>query len=183
MQIQESLKNKTVAINGLSRRQLAVRVDKPPIIDREKPAKNERYDLDNRAQLQEIGITLQPHLPKADEYCHYPKCEWAIIENKGNSLRNSIEQLESTAKQILTSEGKKIDRAIIIASKINKKEKKVFAKRGNVLYLKKNRKPVLIPTGSVKIPATLYTPEEIERQYKDFGGTLDYHFGNKEGFR
>jgi hypothetical protein len=157
-------------------------VDKPPIIERARPAKNERYDLDDPNQLKLIGVTLQPHLPRADEYSHYPHCEWAIIESKGNGLRNSIEQLESTAKQILTFKGKKIDRAIIIASKINKKEKRVFTKRGNVLYLKKNDKPVLIPADSIKIQATLYSPEEIEKQYQEFGRTLDYHMNKSGGF-
>ena len=180
MQIQESLKNRTVLIREAERGHLTVHVDKPPIIGNERPAKNERYNLDDPNHLKIMCITLQAHLPKADEYCHYPHCEWAIIENKGNSLRNSIEQIESTAKQILAVQGKKVDRAIIIASKINKKEKKIYSKKGNVLYLKKTDKPVLIPSGATKIPVTLYSPDDIERQYKTSPNrTLDdYKGGN-----
>jgi len=172
MQIQESLKTGISLISLAGRGQVVVNRCKPPIIQRAKPAENERYDLDKPEQLSQIGVTLKPYLPKADEYDHYPHCEWAIIECKGKSLRNSIEQLEQTAKQLLAF-NKKIDRAIIIASKINRKEKIAFTKKGNVLYLRKNDKPVLVPAGSIKIAVTLYSPIEIEKQYRDFRGSLD----------
>lgn len=172
MQIEGNLKTLVVSISLTQRVCRLMHQCKPPIIEHERPSENERYDLNDPAQLRHMGITLKPHLPKADEYNHYPHCEWAIIECKGNSLRNSIEQLEYTATQLLSFD-KKVHHAIIIASKINHKEKEAFTKRGNVLYQKKNNKPVLIPAGSMKIPVNLYSPMEIEAQYQKFGGTLD----------
>ena len=145
---------------------------KPPVINNEVPLENERYDLDDPQHLRLLGVSLKSHLPKADEYNHYPHCEHSIVECKGNSLRNSIEQLEFTAKQLLPFQ-KAIDRAIIIAGKINKKEKEYFTKKGNVLYRKKDDKPVLIPVGSNKIAVTFYTPIEIETQYQNFRRSLD----------
>src|SRR3989337_3797323 len=113
MQIQESLKTTAVAISLRQRVHRLMHRCKPPIIDRERPVENERYDLDKPEQLRQIGVTLKPHLPKADEYDHYPHCEWAVVECKGKGLRNSIEQLEQTATQLL-SFNKKVNRAIII---------------------------------------------------------------------
>lgn len=171
MQSQENLKTVFVLISlGQGVRRL-MHPCKPPIIDRARPSEHERYDLNDSSQLKQIGVTLKAHLPKADEYDHYPQCEWAIIECKGRSLRNSIEQLEYTAIQLL-SFNKKVSRAIIIVSRINPKEREAFTKKGNVLYQKKNRKPVLIPTGQIKIPVTLYSPMEIEAQYQNLGRTL-----------
>jgi hypothetical protein len=172
MQIQESLKTVSIIISLKERGRSSMHRCKPPVIKNEIPSENERYNLDDPEHLRLLGVSLKQYLPKADEYSHYPHCEYAIIEYKGNSLRNSIEQLEFTAKQ-LTSFQKKIDRAIIIAGKINKKEKNYFTKRGNILYRKKDDKPVLVPAGSSKIAVTLYSPVEIEKQYQDFGRSLD----------
>jgi hypothetical protein len=172
MQVQENLKTVSFLISLGQRVHKLMHPCKPPIIDQARPSEHERYDLNDLSQLKQMGVTLKPHLPKADEYDHYPRCEWAIIECKGRSLRNSIEQLEYTAMQLLTFD-KKVDRAIIIASRINPKEREAFTKRGNVLFQRKNRKPVLIPAGQIKIPVNLYSPVEIETQYKNLGRTLE----------
>jgi hypothetical protein len=172
MQSQENLKTVSFLITLGQEVHRLMHPCKPPIIDRSRPSENERYDLNDISELKEMGVTLKPYLPKADEYDHYPQCEWAIIECKGKSLRNSIEQLEYTAMQLLSFD-KKVNRAIIIASRINPKEKEVFTKKGNILYQRKNHKPVLIPAGQIKIPVTLFSPMEIEGQYQDFGRTLD----------
>jgi hypothetical protein len=145
---------------------------KPPIIGRELPSESERFNLDDPAHWQQLGVSFKSHLPRADEYDHYPHCKWAIIECKGNSLRNSIEQLEYTARQ-LASFQKTVNLTIIIANKINKKEKDYFTKKGNTLYRKKDNKPILIPAGSNKIEVNIYTPLEIDKQYHEFRGTLD----------
>lgn len=172
MQIQESLKTVSVLISLQERGYSLMHRCKPPVINNEIPHENERCDLDDPEQLKLLGVSLKPYLPRADEYDHYPHCDWAIVECKGNSLRNSIEQLEFTAKQLLSFQ-KEIDRAVIIATKINRKEKRYFTKKGNVLYRKKDDNPVLIPAGSNKIAVTLFTPIEIDRQYQDFRRTLD----------
>ena len=89
---------------------------KPPVVERALPSENERYDLNNKTHWQQLGVSFKAYLPIADEYDHYPHCQWAVIECKGNSLRNSIEQLEFTAKQ-LTAFQKNINLAIVIAGK------------------------------------------------------------------
>jgi hypothetical protein len=172
MQTQKSLKTVTVFISLEERVLSPMHRCKPPVVERSLPSENERYDLNNTTHWRQLGISLKAYLPRADEYDHYPHCKWAIIECKGNSLRNSIEQLEFTAKQLVAFQ-KDVNLAIIIAGKINKKEKKYFTKKGNTLFRKKDNKPVLIPTGLDRVPVSIYAPFEIEKQYQEFGGTLD----------
>jgi hypothetical protein len=97
VQSQENLKTVSVLISLGQRVYKLTHPCKPPIIDRTRPSEDERYDLDDPSQLRQIGVILHPYLPKADEYDHYPQCEWAIVECKGRSLRNNVEQLEYTA--------------------------------------------------------------------------------------
>jgi hypothetical protein len=168
----QNLKTLVVFTTFYLREALLLHPCKPPIIERTLPDKNERYDLDDSAQCKLLGVNFKAYWPRADEYDHYPQCKWAIIECKGNSLKNSIEQLEYTAKQLMTFH-KNIALAIIIANKINKKEKHYFTKKGNVLYRKKDDKPVAISTGIDRILVNIYSPSEIERQYQEFDRSLD----------
>jgi hypothetical protein len=60
------------------------------------------YNLDNNAQLIELGLDPQAYLKRADRYAHYEDCNWAIIEF-GSTLHKAVEQLESITKQLLNT--------------------------------------------------------------------------------
>src|SRR4030042_5801350 len=91
---------------------------KPPVIDDYVPEPNEIYDLDDPAQLHNANLIFNDRLKIADEYDHYPHCKWALIEYKSKSLRDSVEQLEWTAKQ-LSDMKRDVNQAIIIAEGID----------------------------------------------------------------
>ena len=145
--------------------------DKPPVIDGLIPTQSERYDLDDITKCRLLNVGFKAYYPVADEFDHYPSCKWAIIEYKSRSLRNSVEQLESTARQLVGAQ-KKVDLAIIVSMKINHKEKDLYKKRGNILYLKKTNSPVSIPTGNNRIVVNIYEPYEIDRQYHEYNRGL-----------
>jgi hypothetical protein len=144
---------------------------KPPVIDDYVPEPNEVYDLDDYNQLRLANLNFDEHLKIADEYDHYPHCKWALIEYKSKSLRDSVEQLEWTAKQLSDME-RDVDHAIIIAEGIDNPERNLYSKRGNLLIYKPKKKPVTISTGRRRIDVEIFDPHEIDRQYKKYRGTL-----------
>ena len=117
--------------------------DKPPVIDGLVPDK--KIDLDDRTQLSQLKLDPKSHLKLADHYCHYPKCDWAVIEYKSRSLKDCVKQLEITAKR-LANVGKKVDIAIVISNGMNKAEKHLFRKRKHTLFSKITRTPIHIKT-------------------------------------
>lgn len=145
---------------------------KPPIIDNRIPTQNDVYDLDDTARLQTLNVHFNSSLKIADEYDHYPHCKWAVIEYKSRSLRDGVEQLESTTKQLAEMQ-KRVDYAIIVAEKMNSAESSLYTKRSNVLYIRKTRKAVTIPLGNGRIPVNIYEPHEIDEQYQKHKGSLD----------
>lgn len=145
--------------------------DKPPVIDGLVPNPSEIYDLDDVTKCRLLNVSFKTYLPVADEYDHYPSCRWAVIEYKSRSLRNSVEQLESTARQLVDAQ-KKVDLAIVVAMKINEKEKDIYRKKGNILYIKKTNTPVSVPTGNNRVVVNIYEPHEIDRQYHEYNRSL-----------
>lgn len=144
---------------------------KPPVVDDYVPEPNEIYDLDNKNQLNMANLIFNDRLKIADEYDHYPHCKWAVIEYKSKSLRDSVEQLEWTAKQLIAM-GREVDHAIIVAKGIDNPERNLYRKRRNILFYKPTKKPVTISTGNSKIAVEIFNPYEIDRQYKKYRGTL-----------
>jgi hypothetical protein len=57
---------------------------KNPLINGEKPRPNKIYDLDNKEHLKALGLDPNDNEEKADEFAHYPHCDWAVIEWKGS---------------------------------------------------------------------------------------------------
>lgn len=144
---------------------------KPPVIDNQVPKSSEMYDLDNSAALRSANLNFNSRLKIADEYDHYPNCKWALIEYKSRSLRDGVEQLDWTAKQ-LTKMDRAINHVIVIAKGIDNPERNLYRKRGNVLYYKPTRKPVTISTGNSVITVEIFDPYEIDRQYQNYRGTM-----------
>ena len=142
---------------------------KPPVIDGRIP--DDRYNLDDESKLQSLGLSPDASLKIADEYDHYPDCKWAIIEYKSRSLRNSVDQLEDTAEQ-LSKIQKEVDLAIIVAIKINRAERRIFQKRGNMLYNKLTNTPVQIQVGNNRIEVNIYEAHEVDRQYEKYRRSL-----------
>jgi hypothetical protein len=146
--------------------------DKPPIVEGLVPKKEERYNLDEDEQRKYLKINFREHDPIADEYCHYPHCKWAIIEYEGGHLSNSVEQLESTARQLIAA-NKPVDFAIIVVKKFNDRETELYKRKENILFIKRSNSPVLIPTGNGnKVEVRIYEPNEVENQYKNRNGAL-----------
>jgi len=143
--------------------------EKPPLIEGRKP--NDRYDLDDESKLQSLNLDPKSKLKLADQYDHYPDCKWAVIEYKSRSLRDGVDQLEETAKRLLNAKGK-VDLAILISRRINKAEKHIFKKVGNLLHRKQTKKPVQIRAGKSLIEVQIYYHHEIDRQYKNYKGSL-----------
>lgn len=83
----------------------------PPIIDGKTVDKHQ--DLDNKANLLELGLDPDTDLKIADSYDHYQHCKDAVIEY-GSTLHKAIEQVESTIKRLL-AKGKKVDLLIMRA--------------------------------------------------------------------
>ena len=145
--------------------------NKPPIIDGLQPKAEERYDLDQKSNWQFLNVAFREHEPIADEYDHYPHCKWAIVEYKSCSLKNAVEQLENTAKQLIEA-NRHVDHAIIILEKFDGKERDLYKKNGNTLIIKNKRVPASIRLNDKSIIVKVYEPHEIDRQYKDYKGSL-----------
>ena len=146
-----------------------MRRNKPPVIVGRIP--DQQYDLDDDSQLQSLGLSPDVGLKIADEYDHYPECKWAIVEYKSRSLRNSVDQLEDTAEQIFKIQ-RAVDLVIIVAERINRAERHIFQKRGNMLYNKLRKTPVQIRAGNKRIEVNIYEAHEVDRQYKKYKGSL-----------
>jgi hypothetical protein len=144
---------------------------KPPIIDGRQAVPSERYNLDEPLNRKNLNISFKDYEPVADEYNHYSHCKWAVIEYKSCSLKNAIEQLENTVKQ-LTKAQKKVDLAIIVLKKFDGKEKDIYKRVGNNLIIRSTKTIVSIPTGNRRITVSLYDPDEINRQYAAYNGSL-----------
>jgi len=142
---------------------------KPPVIDGKIP--DERYDLDDVSKVRLLGLNPDSLLKIADQYDHYPGCKWAIIEFKSRSLRNSVDQLEETAENLLNVQ-KQAHLAIIVAIKINRAERRIFSKRGNMLYSKISNAPVQIRAGNNRIEVRIYYVHEVDRQYEEYNRSL-----------
>ena len=160
----------SVISSSLSKVSILAR-DKPPVIDGLVPNPSERYDLDDATKRHLLNVSFKAHLPVADEYDHYPNCRWAVVEYKSRSLRNSVEQLESTARQLVDAL-KKVDLAIIVAIRLNDKEKEIYRKKGNILYIKRTNSPVSIHTGNNRVVVNIYEPHEIYKQYQEYDRSL-----------
>jgi len=70
---------------------------KAPLIDGKLP--NNEFILDEVSDLKSLGLDPNTIFKIADEYDHYPNCKYAVIEHKSKSLKDSVTQLEDTAKQ------------------------------------------------------------------------------------
>lgn len=145
--------------------------NKPPIIDDLLPRQEEVFDLDDIEQLHQANIAFNNRLKIADEYDHYPHCKWVIIEYKSKSLRDSVEQLDWTAKQLIIM-GRKVDHAIIVAEGIDNPERNLYKKQGNVLIYKPTRRQVTISTGNGSVGVQIFDPYEIDKQYQNYRSSL-----------
>ena len=145
--------------------------DKPPIIDGRQPLIEERFNLDERSNWSKLQVKFREHEPIADEYDHYPHCKWVVIEYKSCSLKNAVEQIENTIKQLIDA-NQKVDHAVIVLDKFDGKERDLYRKVDNILLLKHTRKPVSIRISNQEILVNVYDPNEIEKQYQDYKGSL-----------
>jgi len=142
---------------------------KPPVIEGRIP--NDRYDLDDESKLQSLRLNPDLKLKLADQYDHYPDCKWAVIEYKSRSLRDCVDQLEETAKR-LSNILRRVDLAIVVSIKMNKAEKHIFRKRGNILYSKQTKKPIQIRAGKKLIMVQIFYRHEIDSHYKRYERSL-----------
>ena len=99
---------------------------KVPIIKGALP--DNEYDLDNKSDLLRLGLDSNTDQKIADKYVHYKNCQYAIVEFKSSTLRKALDQLETTAKRLM-SIGKGIDFSIIVIHRLSSWEKRIF-KRG-----------------------------------------------------
>ena len=144
---------------------------KPPVIEDYLPKPEDVFDLDDDKWLHEANLRFNSHLKIADEYDHYPHCKWALIEFKSRNIRDSIEQLDWTAKQLVEMR-RDVDYVIIIAEAINNPEKNLYRKQDNLLIYKPTRKPVAISTSNGLVNVQIFDPYEIDKQYTNYRGTL-----------
>lgn len=144
---------------------------KPPVIEGRIPNTHEIYNLDDPDVQNRLGLNPEVCLKIADEYDHYSHCKWAVIEYKSRSLKNSVEQIEDTAKQLSDAQ-REIHFAIIVTRRINRNESSLYGKRKNILYNKITKKPVLVRTGSESVVVNIYEPNEIDEQYEEYNKGL-----------
>jgi hypothetical protein len=144
---------------------------KPPVINGRIPNESDRYDLDDASKLRFLNIDPNESFQLADHYDHYPDCKWAVIEYKSRSLRNCIEQLQETTEKILDTQ-KNVDMAIVVSKGINKSEKHIFRKKGNLLYYKLTKKPVKVRIGASNVEVQIYYAWEVDKQYKKYKRSL-----------
>jgi hypothetical protein len=132
---------------------------KVPLIEGKLP--DELYDLDKETDLQKLNLNSKSGLKIADNYAHYQHCKHAVIESKSNTLRNAIEQLESTMKQLLEA-GRKVDLPIIVANRLNRWEKQIFKRsKENILLDRNTGAPHLIRVGSNSYSILLFYSGEV----------------------
>ena len=130
---------------------------KNPVINGEKP--NEVYDLDNKEHLKTLGFDPSDKEQKADEYAHYPHCDWAVIEWKGSSMPKAIRQVEATTKK-LCQINKPVDMVIILKKRLNRYEQRFYRRRNRVL-IDLQGQPHSVRVGSRRINILLlYYSEE-----------------------
>jgi hypothetical protein len=136
---------------------------KVPIINGKTP--DEQYDLDNKSDLQEIGLNSEVDIKVADKYVHYRNCKYAVIEFKGSTLRKAIIQLEITVKRLLTT-GRKVDFAIIVMDRLSRWEKRIFKRRRDrTLIDPQTNKPYTIRVGSLTKNILLFYSSEVRKMY------------------
>lgn len=82
--------------------------DKPPVINGLIP--NIKQDCERISEINS-GDPLNPKI--ADEYDHYPSCDWAIVEYKSRSIKDAVDQLVDTAVKLARSK-KPLNRAYIV---------------------------------------------------------------------
>lgn len=146
-----------------------MRKDKPPLIMGRKPD-----IIQNLDQMPEIHSPESDfsHYPKiADEYDHYPDCQWAIIEYKSRSIKDAVDQLGDTAAKLSTI-GKPFSYAFVVSIKMSHAESRIFMRRGNSLYRRSKKTPIKLRYGNVDLNVSLYYAEEIERQYQQYEGSI-----------
>jgi hypothetical protein len=140
--------------------------DKPPIVNGLKP--NIKQDCE---RISEIN-SRDPLNPKiADEYDHYPSCDWAIVEYKSRSIKDAVEQLVDTAAKLAKSK-KPLDHAYIVSKGMSGSEKKIFTRRNTTLYTKHNRSPVRIKHETKLVDVDLYYQDEVEKQYSKYDESI-----------
>ena len=140
--------------------------DKPPVIEGMVPRETERHNLDKQEERRILQVEFREFDPVAAEYLHYPHCKWVVIEYEGSHLSNSVEQVESTTKKLVAA-NKPVDSAVIITKRLDDRERELYQKRNNVLYLRRTTSPIQISTGNKSIAVEVYYPQEIEQQYRN----------------
>jgi hypothetical protein len=131
---------------------------KNPTINGQKP--NEVYDLDNREHLKALGLDMNDIGEKADEYAHYPHCDWFVIEWKGSSLPKALRQVEATSKK-LGQINKRVNMAIILKKRLNRYEQRFYKRRNDRVLIDLQGRPRSISVGNYSINILLlYYSEE-----------------------
>jgi len=145
---------------------------KAPVINCKLP--DNEFILDSDSDLRSLGLSPNTISKIADEYDHYPDCKYAVIEHKSKSLKDSVAQLEDTAKQ-LVGVGKQVDYAIIVAERINRTESMIYKqdKASHRLYNKNNRSFFQIRARSKLIDIFIFYTSQVNRMHKEYGGKID----------
>lgn len=134
---------------------------KNPMINGEKP--KEKYDLDNVEHLKALGLDLNDKEEKADEYAHYPHCDWAVIEWKGSAMPKAIRQVEVTTKK-LGQINKQVDLVIILKKRLNRYEQKFYRRRNDRVLIDLQGQPCSVRVGnhSINILLLYYSEENSD---------------------
>lgn len=128
------------------------------MINNEKP--NEIHDLDDNGYLKTIGYDMQNDGEIADEYAHYPWCDWAVIEWKGSAMPKAIRQVETTTKK-LGQINKPVDMVIILKKRLNRWEQKFYKRRNDRVLVDLQGQPYSVRVGNHKVNILLlYYSEE-----------------------
>jgi len=147
---------------------------KAPLLDGEAP--DEEYQLDKDSDLQLLGLPRPAFWRIADEYNHYPSCKHAVIEHKSKNLRDSIVQLESTARHLATV-GKNVEVTVIVAERISHTEAKFYRKgKDNKLYDRRRGVAVQIRPGNHLVDVLIFYVHEVNKMWDNHSSRLDRYF-------
>ncbi|MGB9960577.1 MAG: hypothetical protein ACPLKQ_08725 [Candidatus Bathyarchaeales archaeon] len=136
-----------------------------PFIKGQKP--DREYDLDNEAQLNELGLNTKHDSKIADKYVHYQNCKHAVIELKSSSLHKAIEQVEATVERLIHV-GKTVDYIIVVMDGLNRYERRLFKRRdrNHVLINPNTNKPYQVKAGGHVWNILIFYSSEVDKMYR-----------------
>lgn len=102
---------------------------------------DEKYTPDS--MLNDLGLDKNRKI--CDGYGHAFNCTWFIQECKTKNIKKAIDQLKSSAEQLIEMD-RPLNKIFLILEKIGKSESRMFEvnKKDRKLYKKGSKNPVLV---------------------------------------